>query len=222
VFDRTFIKFLNFSNLKTADMMTTRAQELRAASCSPRPGSPGLALRGGRTAFSQLESLRPQTGLRAAELVELGRARAECVALRVLVLSLRREAVCNLGAEELRTLRDEVEDAIGSLEQRRAAEDAVGQLHADFCCPINGVLMQEPVLLIEDGHTYDSQAIEAYFRGLVQNNKPPSSPLTRAVLGSTRTVANLCVKKAISAAVQTKLAQQRAEGGAGAKRPRAE
>jgi hypothetical protein len=134
----------------------------------------------------------------------------------VLVHRLRRTAVCALGAEELRALRDEVQDAIESLEQRRAAEDAVGQIHEDFCCPIQGTMMRDPVLLLGDGHTYECETIEAHFIQLEKDRQPATSPLTRAVLGSRQTVPNWCVKKAISAAVEAKLAEQRAAGGAGA------
>ena len=202
-----------------------REEELRAG--LQRPGLPRPEQAGGRVALSQLDSLKPETGLRAAlaELGQaLGRAREECVALRVhqrvLEHRLRRTAVSALGAEELRALRDEVQDAIESLEQRRAAEEAVGQIHEDFCCPIQGTMMRDPVLLLGDGHTYECETIEAHFLQLAKDNKSATSPLTRAVLGSTQTVPNWCVKKAISAAVEAKLAEQRAVCGAGAKHQR--
>ncbi|CAF4580161.1 unnamed protein product, partial [Rotaria magnacalcarata] len=40
----------------------------------------------------------------------------------------------------------------------------------DFICPITREIMQNPVLLVEDGHSYEFDAIE---RWLTDNNTSP-------------------------------------------------
>ncbi|CAF1057186.1 unnamed protein product [Rotaria sp. Silwood1] len=61
----------------------------------------------------------------------------------------------------------------------------------DFICPITREIMQNPVLLVEDGHSYESHAIE---RWLQDHN---SSPITNKSLDDRRFVNNFNLKNAI-------------------------
>ncbi|CAF2642100.1 unnamed protein product [Rotaria sp. Silwood2] len=61
----------------------------------------------------------------------------------------------------------------------------------DFLCPITREIMQNPVLLIEDGHSYELHAIE---RWLQDHN---SSPMTNKPLDDRRFVNNFNLKNAI-------------------------
>jgi hypothetical protein len=60
-----------------------------------------------------------------------------------------------------------------------------------ICCPITQDTMNDPVLLVGDGHTYEREAIETW---LIQKN---TSPLTNEVLTDLTLVANHAVKKMI-------------------------
>jgi len=89
-------------------------------------------------------------------------------------------------------------------EQRRQlveAEEAVGSAVPDFRCPLGLQLMREPVML-EDGRSYEKANIERWFHQQQLEEKPASSPVTRAVLRSTQLVVNLNLKNAIVAAVE--------------------
>ncbi|CAF3404978.1 unnamed protein product [Rotaria socialis] len=61
----------------------------------------------------------------------------------------------------------------------------------DFICPITREIMQNPVLLVEDGHSYEFDAIE---RWLTDNN---TSPMTNKTLNDRRFVNNFNLKSAI-------------------------
>lgn len=61
----------------------------------------------------------------------------------------------------------------------------------DFLCPITREIMQNPVLLIEDGHSYELYAIQRWLR---DHN---SSPMTNKTLRDRRFVHNFNLKNAI-------------------------
>jgi len=63
-----------------------------------------------------------------------------------------------------------------------------------FLCPITREVMEDPVIA-SDGHTYEREAIEMWFR----NNRNPRSPKTNQVLSSTQLFPNYALKNAIEA-----------------------
>ena len=60
----------------------------------------------------------------------------------------------------------------------------------EFFCPITQEIMIDPVL-IEDGHTYERDSIEAWFE------KHDTSPMTNIVIKSKHVVPNLSLRKLI-------------------------
>ncbi|GAQ78705.1 hypothetical protein KFL_000170510 [Klebsormidium nitens] len=62
----------------------------------------------------------------------------------------------------------------------------------EFLCPITVLLMSEPVLLVETGHTFEKSAIEQWFD---RGNR--TCPLTGVVLTSTQVSPNLTLRKLI-------------------------
>lgn len=62
---------------------------------------------------------------------------------------------------------------------------------SDFFCPITHELMNEPVILIEDGRSYEKHALECWFQ---RNN---TSPMTNQVLTRTDYTLNINLKNAI-------------------------
>lgn len=69
------------------------------------------------------------------------------------------------------------------------------KLLSSFHCPITLEIMEEPVLLVQDGNTYEREAIEKWFSG---KKTPYTSPLTKAKFDSYTLVENRAVKNAIS------------------------
>lgn len=63
-----------------------------------------------------------------------------------------------------------------------------------FLCPITREVMEDPVIAA-DGHTYEREAIELWFR----NNRNPRSPKTNQILSSTQLFPNYALKNAIEA-----------------------
>jgi hypothetical protein len=63
-----------------------------------------------------------------------------------------------------------------------------------FLCPITREVMEDPVIA-SDGHTYEREAIEMWFR----NNRNPRSPKTNQILSSTQLFPNYALKNAIEA-----------------------
>ena len=61
-------------------------------------------------------------------------------------------------------------------------------------CPIMCEIMKDPVLLMEDGHTYERVALEQWFATGAR-----TSPSTSAELDSLATAPNHTVKKLIAA-----------------------
>ena len=70
----------------------------------------------------------------------------------------------------------------------------IRELPEDLCCPITCIIMMDPVLCVEDGHTYERVAIEQWFATGAR-----TSPATSAQLESTALVPNHVVRKLITA-----------------------
>ena len=64
-------------------------------------------------------------------------------------------------------------------------------------CPIMCEIMKDPVLLMEDGHTYERVALEQWFATGAR-----TSPTTNAQLDSITLVPNLTVKRLIAAELE--------------------
>ncbi|KAK9816674.1 hypothetical protein WJX72_003557 [[Myrmecia] bisecta] len=72
------------------------------------------------------------------------------------------------------------------------AEAQAAEPPSEYCCPISEEVMQEPVLLVETGQTFERQSIENWFR--CGRN---TCPMTGKVLVSTQLVPNYVVKSLI-------------------------
>lgn len=114
----------------------------------------------------------------------------------------------HLDDEQLEALERDVRGALAVLESEREqrrqlfeAEEALGSAVPDFRCPLGLQLMREPVML-EDGRSYEKANIERWFYQQGLEEKPASSPVTRAVLKSKQLVVNLNLKNAIVAALE--------------------
>jgi hypothetical protein len=115
-----------------------------------------------------------------------------------------------LDAEQLEGLKRDVRAALARVElaqEHHKAWEAVGKGFKEFCCPISGEPMREPVML-SDGTSYEKKAIKEWFRRQQHEGKPFSSPMTRALVSSDYVV-NLSLKNAIAGAVEAKLAKLR-------------
>jgi hypothetical protein len=69
-----------------------------------------------------------------------------------------------------------------------------------FCCPITLGLMREPVLLVQDTHTYERSALEAWFTCtcLRERGEPLRSPKTGLVFaGEPALVVNQSIKTGV-------------------------
>jgi hypothetical protein len=75
---------------------------------------------------------------------------------------------------------------------RGAAGDAA-DVPEPFRCPITMEVMSDPVLCVSDGHTYDREALELWFRGGHR-----TSPKTGAAIASTMVVPNHALRAQIS------------------------
>ena len=113
-------------------------------------------------------------------------------------------------AEQLEGLKRDIGAALARVElaqERLKAWEAVGKDVPDFCCPIGGELMREPVML-DDGTSYEKKAIAEWFSTQKRESKPLSSPMTREEV-SGKLERNLSLKNAIAGAVEVKLAELR-------------
>ena len=81
----------------------------------------------------------------------------------------------------------------------------IRELPEDLCCPITCEIMKDPVLCVEDGHTYERVAIEQWFATGAR-----TSPSTSAQLESTALAPNHMARKLIAA-----LLEQHGGGGRG-------
>ena len=73
----------------------------------------------------------------------------------------------------------------------------IRELPEDLMCPIMCEIMKDPVLLMEDGHTYERVALEQWFATGAR-----TSPSTSAELDSLATAPNHTVKKLIAALLE--------------------
>ena len=64
----------------------------------------------------------------------------------------------------------------------------------DLLCPITHEIFYDPVMLVEDGQTYEKEAIEEW----LGDGKRKRSPVTNTVIQSTKTSTNHIVKKFVS------------------------
>ena len=88
-------------------------------------------------------------------------------------------------------------------------------MEINFTCPINHTVLEDPVLA-SDGHTYEREAIETWFK---QNPKKTRSPITNAVLNNTNLIPNHLVKSAITSWKQMVL-DSNSDAASGSKRDR--
>lgn len=178
------------------------------------------------------ETLQKTATLRA----ERDELRAERDDLRVERHVLRAQLAKSRSAEQraLKALEDARESGAGSGTadaQERAEraeragpetlaemepEDAVALLVADSVCPISNELMRDPVILV-DGHTYEREHIETWFKTQEDAGHELTSPLTRLELESADVVPNHALRNvivnalAMSRAAQARRARARAE-----------
>ncbi|CAF4394633.1 unnamed protein product [Rotaria socialis] len=85
----------------------------------------------------------------------------------------------------------EIDTKIEKDKVRTMANQQISAPPRDFLCPITRELMQNPVLLIEDGHSYELHALQRWLR---DHN---SSPMTNKPLRDRRFVHNFNLKNAI-------------------------
>ena len=86
--------------------------------------------------------------------------------------------------------------------ERRACEATVAGKMPAFKCPISDSIMRQPVVAA-DGHTYEEGSIKRWF---VEHGASAKSPLAGQPLGSTQTVPNHTLRKAIEEAVDAEVA----------------
>ena len=68
-----------------------------------------------------------------------------------------------------------------------------GEIPNHFVCPITQEVMQDPVIAVADGNTYERAAIVEWLK------KSQTSPITRQPLASSQLVPNRALKDAIDA-----------------------
>jgi hypothetical protein len=113
------------------------------------------------------------------------------------------------GAEELKALESNMRAALARVmlaQERLGALEAVGEENKDLCCSITGMTMRRPVIL-DDGTSYEMEAIRKHFERQKRDCMPFTSPLTRIVV-SDNLVQNLALRNMIATAVQAKLEQR--------------
>ena len=116
-----------------------------------------------------------------------------------------------LDAEKLEALESNVRAALARVklaQERLEALEAVGATNPDFCCSITGTTMpmRRPVIL-EDGTSYEEEAILNWFECQKRDGGPFTSPLTRNEVPR-KLVPNLTLRNLIAAAVQAELNQR--------------
>lgn len=83
---------------------------------------------------------------------------------------------------------------------RKLAGEQVAKLYPSLCCPISMDLMTDPVVAVGDGHTYERNEIEKWFKA---GNK--KSPLGGADMINFDLISNHVVKKLIDECCQNQL-----------------
>ena len=60
----------------------------------------------------------------------------------------------------------------------------------ELCCPITWDLMDDPVLAVADGHTYERSAIENHLR----QSRRPRSPKTNEIMTTQQLIPNVAIR----------------------------
>ena len=105
---------------------------------------------------------------------------------------LEAEEVLDNVAKHQSVLEEELREHRAEIKRLRIRE-----LPEDLMCPIMCEIMKDPVLLMEDGHTYERVALEQWFATGAR-----TSPSTSAELDSLATAPNHTVKKLIAALLE--------------------
>ena len=63
-------------------------------------------------------------------------------------------------------------------------DDDDGDLPPALCCPITLALLRDPVLLVNDTHTYERSALKTWFEGQRERGEALRSPTTGSVIKS--------------------------------------
>ncbi|XP_013653419.1 U-box domain-containing protein 44 [Brassica napus] len=75
-------------------------------------------------------------------------------------------------------------------------ERGVDHIYEAFICPLTKEVMHDPVTL-ENGRTFEREAIEKYFKECSDTGKPPSCPLTSQTLSSTDVSPSIALRNTI-------------------------
>jgi len=91
-------------------------------------------------------------------------------------------------------LEDQVQENV--LIKKRLEDQEEIQWPDEYLCPIGFEVMSDPVVTA-DGHTYERNAIEKWFKEKDNRGRHPTSPLTGAPLENTKLVPNVALRKLI-------------------------
>ena len=133
-----------------------------------------------------------------ADLIGLGVSQMTCLTILGAAHSaaktkkLEAEEVLDNVAKHQSVLEEELREHRAEIKRLRIRE-----LPEDLMCPIMCEIMKDPVLLMEDGHTYERVALEQWFATGAR-----TSPSTSAELDSLATAPNHTVKKLIAALLE--------------------
>ena len=75
-------------------------------------------------------------------------------------------------------------------------ERGVNHIYEAFICPLTKEVMHDPVTL-ENGRTFEREAIEKWFKECRDSGRPPSCPLTSQELTSTDVSASIALRNTI-------------------------
>ena len=84
------------------------------------------------------------------------------------------------------------QQALSSSNSENAHPNTVGP-PPHLCCPITTSLMKDPVIVVEDGQTYDRYAIEEWWNVQTRSGQRPTSPMTGPI-SSRQLAPNLLVR----------------------------
>ena len=110
--------------------------------------------------------------------------------------------------QQLNSTQQEASERVRRALERREAEVALAH-DKNLCCPIGIELMRDPVVAA-DGHTYDRNHIEAWFKSPQFADRAVKSPMTNIQLHDTNLIPNHALKSVIRDAVDNKIASMRA------------
>ena len=133
-----------------------------------------------------------------ADLIGLGVSQMTCLTILGAAHSaaktkkLEAEEILDNVARHQSVLEEELREHREEIKRLRIRE-----LPEDLMCPIMCEIMKDPVLLMEDGHTYERVALEQWFATGAR-----TSPSTSAELDSLATAPNHTVKKLIAALLE--------------------